>query len=224
MALAYIDFHTHKHNKNDACIAIASFDPSENNLPVGIQTPYTLGIHPWNALNENIEKYARTIKEFAAEGQMIGIGEIGLDKLYGPDLSTQIKVFEYQLNIAYQINKPITIHCVKAWDELLALKDKYDSSSPWAIHGFNGSAQLAKQLTSKGFYLSVGAAIRNKKSKLHEAIHSIPLNRLFLETDTSDLDIKEIYAAVSTILGMTTDGLMQIITDSFYRFFKHSPW
>lgn len=224
MALAYIDFHTHKHNKNDACIAIESFDPSENNLPVGIKNLHTLGVHPWNASKGDIEKYGRAIKESAADRQMVGIGEIGIDKLHAPDLSTQTKIFEHQLNIAYQINKPITIHCVKAWDELLAIKEKYDSSAPWAIHGFNGSAQLAKQLTSKGFYLSVGAAILNKKSKLHEAIHSIPLNRLFLETDTSHLGIEQVYAAVSSKLGITTDELMQIITENFCHFFNRSPW
>ena len=86
--------------------------------------------------------------------ESIAIGEAGFDKLRGPSPELQRKVFEEQVAISEELKKPVVIHCVRAWDELLAVHKKLKPKMPWLIHGFRGNTELAAQLLSKGMYLS----------------------------------------------------------------------
>jgi TatD DNase family protein len=215
----YIDFHTHKLSSNEERItAVTSIDPSELEPPPN--NLYTIGVHPWNANTNSINLHLNNIKTYANSPSMVGIGEVGLDKMKGPRLDIQQKILEKQIEIASEIDKPVTIHCVKAWDELLALKARFGGKTSWAIHGFNGSQELAKQLLDKGFFLSIGAAMLNEKSKLQESITQIPVNRLFFETDTTDVDIAQIYAVVAVKLDLSINDLRKSIAENFSYFFR----
>ena len=94
---------------------------------------------------------------------------------------------------------------------------------PMAIHGFNGSAQLAMQLVEKGFHLSVGGLLLDSKSKVSQALSIIPISRLFFETDSSSVDIKRLYQAASDKLSITMEDLQIQIVKNFTEFFNTSP-
>ncbi|MDD2550285.1 MAG: TatD family hydrolase [Bacteroidales bacterium] len=221
--MVYIDFHTHNTLQTDGdIIAVNSYGTDELHT-IDFENFFTVGIHPWNAGAEQLDKYLARIMDYTNNPKMIGIGEVGLDKIREPSIDIQQKVFIEQLNIAYHTQKPVTIHCVKAWDELLATKAKYSDKLLWAIHGFNGSHQLAKQLVDKGFYLSVGSSILNEQTKLQSALAHIPLNRLFLETDTSTVGIRAIYEAVSTRLDISIKNIKQQIINNFTEFYQIEP-
>ena len=182
---------------------------------------YTIGIHPWKADSHDISYQIDSLKKFLESTSVIGVGEVGLDKLRGPSIEVQRRIFIQQVDIAYSLKKPIIIHCIKAWDELLAVKKNYDNSIPWAIHGFNGSEQLARQLVHSGFFLSIGSSILSENSKTSKSLGSIPTNRLFLETDTKEISIEELHLRASKILKISSHNLEEQIFKNFNVFFNN---
>lgn len=217
----YIDFHTHRPTtRNKDVIAVASIDPSEGDS--SLHHYFTAGIHPWNANIKSIDNDIAKLMALASNSMFIGVGEIGLDKLKGPRLEEQVVVFEKQVGFATSNSMPIVIHCVKAWDELLSAVNKVPKHIPMAIHGFNGTAQLAMQLVEKGFHLSVGSLLLDSKSKVSQAISTIPIKRLFLETDNSDADIEMLYQVASDKLNISMEDLKIQIAKNFTEFFNTS--
>ncbi len=94
---------------------------------------------------------------------------------------------------------------------------------PWLVHGFRGNVELATQLLSKGMYLSFwfDFILRPESSGL---LKKLPLNKIFLETDGADVDIRDIYSKVANDLDLSVDELKSIILNNFNDFFnRQSP-
>ena len=89
---------------------------------------------------------------------------------------------------------------------------------PWMIHGFRGNKELAKQLLSKGMHLSFwfDYVLRPESTEL---LKSLPPDRIFLETDGADIDIRIIYEKVARDLDMPVDKLKSIVLSNFNDFF-----
>ncbi len=217
----YIDMHTHGGKPAEGIFIIESLMAHEDKLPGNDNgIAYTFGIHPW-FLNENNYKNLISSVEYSVNHpNVIAIGEAGFDKLRGPSPVLQRNAFEAQVTMAERQNKPVIIHCVRAWDELLAVQKKLKPQTPWMIHGFRGNIELARQLLSKGLYLSFwfDFVIRPESANL---LRSIPRERFFLETDGADVDIRNIYKKVSADLGINTNELKTIILSNFTNFFNH---
>lgn len=151
--------------------------------------------------------------------QIIAIGEAGLDKLIETPLNEQATIFEIHIKMALEHQKPLIIHAVKAYSELLAMRKKHPSGS-WILHGFDGKKELAKQLTDKNINLSVGAALLKSNHKISETLASIPLNQLFLETDEqTDYSIEEIYCEAAKNLKMNLEDLKKQLFTNFAAHF-----
>jgi TatD DNase family protein len=216
----YIDIHTHGGKPSTGIFIIENLMAHETILPVDLSnTVFSLGIHPWFLNKSNHKNLLNIIYDSAGRSELIAIGEAGFDKLRGPEPDLQREVFEEQVRIAGAHSKPLIIHCVKAWEELLASHKKLKPKTPWLIHGFRGNKELADQLLSKGMYLSFwyDFVIRPESSKL---LKSWPTNRIFLETDGADIDIREIYRKVAIDLDITIDELKVIISNNFNLFFN----
>ena len=153
--------------------------------------------------------------------KLLGIGECGLDKAIACDLAVQLEVFISQIGLAEKFRKPLIIHCVRAYNELLQCKKHSRSSVPWIIHGFTGKPELARQLIRQGFYLSFGPALLHDKSNLCKVLAEMPLDRLFLETDAAEVSISEIYAGAAKTLGLELETLQQQLLSNFHRVFFH---
>ena len=136
-------------------------------------------------------------------------------------MELQTEIFEEQVKISEDLKKPLIIHCVKGWNELTASYQKMKPKMPWLVHGFRGKSELANQLISKGIYLSLWYEFV-LKSECSELLHSIPLDRLFLETDGSGVDIKIIYKKVAEDLGISVNELKKIIFENYKKLFKSS--
>lgn len=172
---------------------------------------FSCGVHPW--YSEDAEPQLKFLKEVASDNRIVAIGEAGLDKLKGPSLDIQQEVFEQQIQLSEQLQKPLIIHCVKAWDRLLQLYRKRDPKQTWIIHGYRGKPELTRQLLAHGFMFSVG----DKYNK--ESLRLIPLDRLFCETDVSDVSIGEIYEDVAEALDITTETLASHIKTNVKQIF-----
>jgi TatD DNase family protein len=218
----YIDIHTHCGKPAAGVFMIDCLMAHEERLPADIRgVQYTYGIHPWFLNENNHEQLISSVEKLASHPCVIAIGEAGFDKLKGPSTDLQRKVFEKQVIIAEAYMKPVIIHCVKAWDELLAANKKLRPEMPWIVHGFRGTPELAKQLLSRGMYLSfwVNFVIRPESSRL---LNELPKERIFLETDGADVDIKDIYWKVANDLNVSVEELKNIILKNFREFFRFS--
>lgn len=180
---------------------------------------YSFGIHPWYLTSENHDYLLGQVEKMASSGNIIAVGEAGFDKIKGPVIGLQRKTFEEQVSIADNYRKPVVIHCVRYWDELLQEHKKLKPATPWLVHGFRGKADLALQLISRGMYLSFWFSfiIRPESTQL---IKRLPGNRIFLETDGADIDIRVIYNKVSADLEITVDELKNLILNNFKNLFK----
>lgn len=216
----FIDIHTHKLSGTPITI---------NNLMAGKHTVpfiadkdalYSIGIHPWYPLSsfyswDDVVKIARL-------PQIIAIGECGLDKNTPDSLDIQTAIFKKHIELAGELNKPLIIHCVKAYNELITIKRNTKSSVPWIIHSFNGSGQLLKNLMDENFYFSLGHMLFNPNSGIYKIAPNIPLNRLFLETDESVIPIEEIYDQFSIIHNVDKKVTEEAIYSNFVKCFNKS--
>jgi TatD DNase family protein len=143
------------------------------------------------------------------------IGECGLDKTIDIPMNFQNEVFERQLLLAETVGKPVIVHCVKAFNEVVALKRKLKPSVPWVIHGFNNNANVLKTLIDNDLYISMGAALLRSNSNAAKLIRNIPPERLFLETDAKPVSIKAVYAVASEHLKMSSEQLRRNIYQNF---------
>lgn len=216
--MEYINFHCHNAIQQQNVIAVQSLSVDEFDITKGYKYT-TVGIHPWNTNLDEASEKLNKVRNICGEQNVIGIGEIGLDRLKGAPLKEQEIIFEEQIKIALEFNKPIIIHCVRAWNELLVITSKYPTLKK-AVHGFRQKPEIARQLVDKGFYISFGVHLIDSASELSEVLRLVPTSRMFLETDTSEIPIKEVYMAACRILNVSLEQLASQIRTNFEEFYQ----
>ncbi|MDD2760535.1 MAG: TatD family hydrolase [Methylomonas sp.] len=228
-----IDIHCHKPHSKGA-LQIVSLDTHQIGYPIcawATMPPpfpatlnssgyFSLGLHPWFLQSQDLAAALQILEAYCEHPKLLAIGECGLDKCIATPLALQSEVFQHQIELAERWRKPLIIHCVKTFDELIRIKGSVASSQAWILHGYNRHPQLAQQLLKQGCYLSMGKALLQTDSKAALTLKTLPLDRLFLETDDAkELPISAIYAAAAKITGLTVDALRQRISSNFNNVF-----
>ena len=209
--MVYYDIHTHHLpvHPEDAAI-VNSLVPT---FDVGTGLFRSVGIHPWELTEHNAGQLLDYLKQQLRKKQFVAVGEAGLDKLAVASMELQLTVFKAQVRLSEEYGLPLIIHCVKAMDELLAVKKEFRPQQAWIWHGFRGKTEQAVQLLKKGFYLSLG--IRYNE----DSLRVIPLDRLFLETDDSETDICQVYERAARTLGISVIKLTEQIQHNIKKVF-----
>ncbi len=210
----YIDIHVHKRYEGENILLLQNLFPDETDAIVEGRY-YSVGLHPWYINEHSLEHEINRVHSAVKSSAVVAIGEIGLDAKIQVPASLQSKAFMMQLDIAGETLKPVIIHCVKAYNELLSIRKNADRKIPWIIHWFNGSRQMAGDLIGKNCYLSFGYALFQENSKAFSAFKTLPHDRIFLETDDVGISIKEVYEKASGLLNITTDKLREQIVKNF---------
>ena len=145
----------------------------------------TIGIHPHDAKTVTAETI-EGLKKLAENERVVAIGETGLDYHY--DFSKrrdQVRVFAEHLEVAAELGLPVIIHCRKAFEETLDILERYGGGVEKVVfHCFSGSAEQAKILLDRGFYISFTGVVTFKNARIkQQAADVVPLDRLMLETD-----------------------------------------
>jgi len=211
----YLNFHAHQQKPAEKEIVIQSKFLQEDLITQkSDKIFFTSGLHPWHANLLNKIEIGERLERLVKSNSILAIGETGIDKLKGPDIEIQTKVFIKHVEIAEKYNLPIIVHSVKAHNEILKLKRELKSNIPWVIHHFNGSKQMAFDLIENGFYLSLSYHINNKQSKLYNYIKDLPLDKIFLETDDFDIDIKNLYNLAALKFGVSLTDLKKQIMNN----------
>lgn len=204
----YINIHTHFDTGRQIEVVSRTF---EDVLP----EYFSFGIHPWEI--DKWENKLEIFDSFLSLKGCLAVGEIGLDKLKGPEISKQIAVFKHQIHFSEEFHLPVILHCVKAWNELKVLKRELNPKQTWIFHGFTKST-LTDEVLKEGIYISIGSAILTSPN-LQSALKNIPLNRLFLETDDADCSIEDIYAKVSELKNIPLSQLQSQLEENFKNVF-----
>ena len=216
----YIDIHNHNSSPEEGVFMLDNLMAHEDIRPEKRDGMIcSLGIHPWFLTESNQFKLLEFVEQNASDESVAAIGEAGFDKLKGASADLQKHIFEEQALMSEKLQKPLIIHCVRAWDELLSSHKKIKPEMPWLIHGFRGKKELAMQLISRNMYISFwfDFVIRPEASVL---VQSLPIERIFFETDGSGADIREIYWKVADDLAISTDSLKDQIKANFEELFK----
>jgi TatD DNase family protein len=180
---------------------------------------YSYGLHPWH-IDDNYKDDLEHLREIVHEKGCLAIGECGLDKNSEVDFDLQQKVFIEQVKIANKLKKPLIIHCVKAFNELINCLNHHGNAVPVIIHGFNNNENIARVLIEQGYYFSFGKALLGYESNAAKAIKIVGRKRFFLETDDKDLSIKYIYLKAGELLGVNDEIIQMQIENNFKEVFK----
>jgi TatD DNase family protein len=214
--MEYFNLHTHIATNQPNVFELVNQYPHEFDETIPY---YSTGIHPWYIKAERIESDLQIIESKLKLPNCLAIGECGLDKRIEIPMELQESVFEKQLLLAEKYQKPVVIHCVAAFQELIEIKNKWTISVPIVIHGFSKNEQLALQLLNNGFYISFGKYLL-RNPEMESVFKSMPNNRFFLETDTIEEGIQEVYALAATYKGTSIAVIQNQVNHNFLEVFK----
>jgi TatD DNase family protein len=217
----FFNFHTHTSSQNPKEKSIYNLLIQDADEFENLQNNWiSVGIHPWYTDAENWKEQLQIVEKTAVNECVLAIGECGLDRLIELPLDTQLMIFEAQVAVAERFQKPVIIHCVRAFSELLQWKKQKKQTVPLIVHGFNNKPEMARQLVAHGFYFSLGTALLQSNSNAVKVLKMIPVTRLFLETDDKDMSIVKVYEAAALHLEMTVCALKNQIWTNFATVFK----
>lgn len=205
----FTNSHTHFSLHKDTEILQVPFD-------VIVDHPHSIGIHPWEADKFNISQAEELLKNNSTS-TTIAIGECGLDKLNGPELSLQQAIFEQHIRFSETHQFPLIIHCVKAWNELLVMRKSFQPKQPWVFHGFM-KANIIDSVVESQMMISIGAGILHHPQAI-KIINQIPSHQLLIETDMIEMEIKDIYTFIADIKKISLQELNNQVTRNFKNTF-----
>jgi len=181
------DIHTHDKNRIDT--AIINISPGDEIIIGGT---YSVGIHPWESENATLRQLD-LLEKYCSRNEIVAIGETGLDALRGGELEKQKILFKKHIELSEKHQKPLIIHAVKTFGELIAIHKNIRPAMPWILHGFRGKPQQAIELIKRGFYISLGEKFNRETATI------IPEERLLFESDESSLSINEIIKRINDV-------------------------
>ena len=218
--MKFFNLHTHQSTNQFDMLELVNQYPQEFEVSVPF---YSIGIHPLYIDENRLENDFKIVEEKLPLPECLTVGECGLDKRSETPFELQQSVFEKQLALAEKHQKPVVIHCVTAFQELIEIKKRMKISVPMIVHGFSKKAELAKQLIDNGLYVSFGKNLL-RNPELESVFKSIPNDRFLLETDTIEEGIQAVYALAAKYKKLKLNELQEIINKNFrvvFEFHKH---
>ena len=199
-----------------------------------LDTHSAFGLHPW-FIGGCSRHGLQTLEELLTSYPQASVGEIGIDHaLEERNDAEQERVFLAQLGIARKFDRPVTIHCRRAWGRLIELLDQFgELPRGMLIHCFGGSAEIAAELVKRGAYISFSGSItRPNAKKAGAAIRTVPDDRILIETDAPDIlphglttELNEpanlclVLAKAAELRGVSEDSLAEITFSNAEQFF-----
>ena len=214
----FIDFHNHHDRASSDLINLQTLHVTPELLAESLPNICSLGLHPWFVEIDTWEIAWANLANLAKLSQVVAIGECGLDRNIDLSMEVQISIFKKHIELAEVLHKPLIIHCVKAFAELIALKKNTKSSIPWIIHGFHKKAEVFQQLLKHDFYFSFGAAILSDRDPVSSVVKTAPRGRFLLETDDrSDITIEQIYDRAALLRHVSLEILQTELIETYHQ-------
>jgi TatD DNase family protein len=192
---------------------------------------YAVGVHPWFVDADGNQDEMKAVHSLLTEFPALRIGEIGLDAhpRVKQSFVQQVDVFKAQLNMACELQRSVSIHCVRAHGTLMEALKQIESKEAGSyipkgifFHSWNGSEEITRQIlrlkyVGKVAYFGVSAKI-NKEAGIKKLLQFVPKERILTESDLSLYDPKRIPSIVEAI--ETLEGALSAdeIQANFVRF------
>ena len=213
--MSFFNLHTHKYTNDSNIVELVNQYPWAFDATI---PHYSIGIHPWYIDEARLENDLKIIDAKLALPECLALGECGLDKRIDIPMALQTLVFEKQIALAEKHQKPLVLHLVAAYQELIEIKNRLQVSVPIILHGFSKNEQIAQQLIDNGCFLSFGKYLLRNPA-LKSVFLSVPNDRFFLETDTIDETLEEVYALAAAYKGISVSALQNLVEKNWVKVF-----
>jgi len=194
----------------------------------------SFGLHPWYVKERSgdwLRNMERVLRELPS-----GVGEVGLDHVVAKEAGErqeQREVFVTQLELAQKLNRPVSIHCRRAWESLQeALELVGPLSAGGIVHSYSGGPEMLPILQKYNLAVSFSGSItRTNNIRGHRAVQAVPLEMLLVETDSPDIlpegkeglnepaNLLQVIKAVSDIRGISEAEVARITAENARRIF-----
>ena len=217
-----LDCHTHSHEVGCQAIRSLTYTEWSDDITVEEGQLYSIGFHPWSLppVGSLVALIDQMQSRLSSTPQIVAIGECGVDKVRSnAPLAEQQVWLEAQMRLACQLDRPILLHTVRAWAEMIEMRSQmaqeFAQLPPIVLHGFRARGKVAQMMLSKGFALSFGH--RYDAEALHLAYEA---KALLVETDeipnglTHQKAIEATYARLAEELVTTPELLASQVAET----------
>jgi len=212
----FIDIHTHLSRQEWDIVTVRNIYPGEAIPAFTGKDFFSVGLHPWKINFRDENNDSLVMMEDALEfDHVIFVGECGLDKRTETDFDEQMRVFEAQAIMAEEYKKPLIIHCVKAYNEIIEMHKKVHPSVPWIFHAYTGNPEISKQLVKRNIFFSFGKILFKDNAKAIDSFLNLPLSKIYFETDEGEWDIRKIYKRGAELKELPIEELKQSVWKNF---------
>ncbi len=149
----------------------------------------SFGLHPWY-VRERSPEWGTRLAELLRRFPQAAVGEIGLDRwIENPDIEGQVECFRMQLALARDLERPATIHCLRAWGLLEEeLRMQARPGLGFLLHSYGGPEEMIRTFVKQGAYFSLSPYFGHpRKAAQLATFKAVPLDRLLAETDAPDM-------------------------------------
>ncbi|MDO5608311.1 MAG: TatD family hydrolase [Capnocytophaga sp.] len=189
-----LDIHTHRIPERENVVAVINQFP----LTADVSRPFSVGIHPCFVTENDWQIQWEALQKTVLSPNCVAIGECGLDKNATISWQLQERIFGLHIRLSEEMQKPLIIHCVKAFGEIISFRKKTKPTQIWILHGFRKNMQVAQNMIDNGIKLSFGKALLTD-IRLQEIFKNLPDGSFFLETDDAGVSIEEIYQKAASL-------------------------
>ena len=194
---------------------IGADEKEAENVPL-----FSAGIHP-KLIDKSFSENFAAVTRLASHPHCAAIGECGIDIFSSASIAVQKEAFIQHLRLAQQYAKPVIIHCVRAYSEIISALNITKFTFPVVMHSYNGNIQTTQQLLRReNIYFSFSDKILAPNCAALKSLDIIPIERIMIETDNSNSPLQPIVTLISDVkrVGEETvkesnDKAFRIITD-----------
>ncbi|MGF1492940.1 MAG: TatD family hydrolase [Microcoleaceae cyanobacterium] len=170
-----------------SCVHLDEFDQIRSIADQVPELSFAVGVHPLDTERWTSGSAERLLQLAQSDPRVVAIGEMGLDFYKASDKERQQEVFQAQLKVAHQLNKPVIIHCRDAAEEMVQQLNQF-----WHLHGpvsgvmhcWSGNPEETQWFLDLGFYISFSGIVTFKSATaVQDSARMVPTNRLLVETD-----------------------------------------
>lgn len=203
----------------------------------------SFGLHPWY-VKERGAQWLEKLREYLVKFPKAPVGEIGLDRwIENPDIEAQVECFRAQLELAVEMDRAVSIHCLRAWGLLEEqLRSSRLPARNFLLHSYGGPVEMVPGFVKLGAYFSLSPYFGHaRKAQQLATFAAVPLERLLAETDAPDMwppdelnshplmhegqainhpaNLRVSYELLAKVRGMRVEDLEAQIEENYRRLF-----
>ena len=149
---------------------------------------YSVGLHPLEAKKWEVSSQSFLRKSAQEDKRVVAIGELGLDFFKSENKTQQIDALIPQMELAYELELPVIIHCRDAANEMIRICNDLSQKGKCpkgVVHCWTGIPREMKQFLDLGFYISFSGIVTFPKAhEIHECAKIVPSDKYLIETDS----------------------------------------